>query len=151
MRQLRNLGWTLAGVLALALVLMSPSFGLAEGAKERVDKMVQSARESVTEISAAELKKLMEENKNLVIVDVREPGEFTDGHIKGSDLIPRGLLEWTLTGKYDNPDTPIVFYCAVGGRSALTTKLAKDLGYTNVKNLRGGFQEWADAGFEVQK
>lgn len=151
MRKFRNSGWTPAGVLTLALFLISPSLVLAEGAKERVDQMVQDARKSVTEISAPELKKLMEENKNLVVVDVRENGEYNAGHIKGAHLIPRGLLEWNLTSKYDNPDTPIVFYCAVGARSALTTKLAKDLGYTNVMNLRGGFKEWENAGFEVQK
>lgn len=136
--------------LFIALVL-NPSPVMATAAKDRVKQMVKEARASVPEISAKELKELMDKEENLLLIDVRVPGEYLSGHIQGAKLMPRGLLEWTLPGKYKDSDAPIVFYCLVGARSALAAKLAKDLGYSNVKNFRGGLKEWKKAGYKVQK
>ena len=55
---------------------------------------------------------------------------------------------------YHNPefrkDRPIILYCASGGRSALSGRVLKDMGYENVHNL-GAFKDWAESGGEVEK
>jgi rhodanese-related sulfurtransferase len=136
--------------MALAFfITIYPFTGSSHGSDPKVEKMVKDARASVTEISAKKLKSMMDKGEKFVLIDVREKDEFDAGHIKGADHIPRGILEWALTGKYKDKNTPIVFYCRVGARSALSTKLAKELGYTNVKNVRGSIKEWTEAGYEV--
>ena len=47
-------------------------------------------------------------------------------------------------------DRPVILYCASGGRSALSGKVLKDMGYEKVYNL-GGFKDWAESGGEVEK
>ena len=96
------------------------------------------------------------ERDKCVIIDVREESEvFNLGIIKNAIHIPRGLLEFKLSpNSQNNPvkiddDTNILVYCAGGYRSALGAKSLYDLGFMNVFNI-GGFQEWIDAGGEIQ-
>jgi len=50
-----------------------------------------------------------------------------------------------------DPSTPVVLYCQTGLRSLLAAKALKDLGYSNVINLQGGYQKWAQSGLPVIK
>ena len=75
------------------------------------------------------------------LVDVREPNEWEIVHLDGARLIPRGQLPdrlSELTGA-----RRLVVYCRTGGRSSQATRLLLDLGFTNVRNLRGGITAWA--------
>jgi len=137
----------------VAVLAMALNFGIIHAEQSKalslVNKRVSEARAAITEISAKELKAMMDKKEKFVLIDVREKSEFQAGHIKGAKLIPRGLLEWVLTGRYKDLNTPIVFYCKTGARSAFSTKVAMELGYKNVKNLRGAIKEWTEAGYEI--
>jgi rhodanese-related sulfurtransferase len=91
----------------------------------------------------------------LVVVDVREPDEFAQGHIPGAIHIPRGWLEFKADPScpaYDERiarDTPVLVYCPFGGRSALAAAALQELEYTNVTNLEGGLAAWQDAGYAI--
>ncbi|MEA2031877.1 MAG: rhodanese-like domain-containing protein [candidate division Zixibacteria bacterium] len=110
---------------------------------EEIKQMVKASKKWLTEITPADLKKLMQRKNNLVIVDVREPKEFEAGDISGSVNIPRGLLEFKITKKYPNKSTNIVIYCKSGGRAALAAEALKDIKYKNVKSLAGGWEAWS--------
>ncbi|VAX17717.1 hypothetical protein MNBD_NITROSPINAE04-371 [hydrothermal vent metagenome] len=137
----------------VAVLAMALNFGIIHAEQSKaaslVNKRVSEARASITEISAKQLKAMMDKKEKFTLIDVREKSEFDAGHIKGAQSIPRGILEWVLTGKFKDPNTPIVFYCKTGARSALSTKVATELGYKNLKNLRGSIKEWTEAGYEV--
>jgi rhodanese-related sulfurtransferase len=76
------------------------------------------------------------------VLDVREPVEWTHGHIAGAVHIP--LME--LVQRLDEvPDGPTVVVCAMGGRSAQAVAYLAQQGH-DVVNLDGGMLEWADAG-----
>ena len=119
--------------------------------------------EALLEIANKEIKRLdFTESLNLikktesVIIDVREESEvLNQGLIKDAIHIPRGLIEFKLSpNSIDNPaninaDTNLLIYCAGGYRSALAAKTLLDLGFKNVFNL-GGYQEWIDAGGDIQ-
>ena len=79
-------------------------------------------------------------------LDVREADEFEQGTIPGSVFIPRGNLELSVEGKITDKDTPVIVYCAGGARSAFAAKSLADLGYTNVLNMSGGFNQWKNEG-----
>ena len=119
--------------------------------------------EALLEIANKEIKRLdFTESLNLikktesVIIDVREESEvLNQGLIKDAIHIPRGLIEFKLSpNSINNPaninaDTNLLIYCAGGYRSALAAKTLLDLGFKNVFNL-GGYQEWIDAGGDIQ-
>jgi sulfur dioxygenase len=80
--------------------------------------------------------------RELQVVDVREPDEFSGplGHIPGAMLRPLGGLAETAAGLAR--DKPIVTVCRAGGRSAQATLILKRLGFEHVANLAGGMLRW---------
>ncbi len=79
-------------------------------------------------------------------VDVREFDEFEQGAVPGAVFIPRGNLELQIDNRVPDKDRPLVVYCAGGVRSAFAAKTLRDLGYTNVVSMLGGFNKWKDDG-----
>ena len=94
--------------------------------------------------------------KRWLIVDVRDAPELAaGGKIRDAVHVSRGMLEFRADpdSPYHNPafqpDKTVLVYCASGGRSALSGKTLKDLGYRTVYNA-GGFKELADAGLDTE-
>ena len=94
------------------------------------------------ETTPVELKRQLDAGDDVFILDVREPNEYQINRISGSTLIPLGELP----RRYQelDPDRPIVALCKVGGRSAKAVDYLRSVGFTKVKNLRGGILEWID-------
>ena len=94
------------------------------------------------EITAVELKKKLDAGETPFILDVREPNEYQINRIPGSVLIPLGELP----RRYQElpKDREIVAQCKMGGRSAKAMDFLKSVGFTNVKNLKGGILDWVD-------
>ena len=111
------------------------------------DQLVALAKSEISEISAQELKQQVENGKQLTVVDVREREEWVQGHIPNSVFIPRGYLELQIEQNQPDRDAPVVVYCAGGVRSALAARNLKEMGYTNVISLIGGFNGWKNAGY----
>ena len=101
-----------------------------------------TAPASEWEITAGELKKRMDAGDKLFVLDVREPNEYQINRISGSTLIPLGELP----RRYQEIDREqeIVALCKMGARSAKATDFLRSVGFTRVKNLRGGILEWID-------
>jgi len=86
-----------------------------------------------------------------VIVDVREPEEWSAGHIPGAIHVPKSYLESRIEGAAPDRSDHVVLYCASGNRSAWAARtLIEDLGYEHVESMTGGFTLWKDRGYEVQ-
>ncbi len=104
----------------------------------------QTAGASVNdwEITPVDLKRRLDAGENLFVLDVREPNEYQINRIPGSTLIPLGELP----RRYQElpRDREIVTQCKMGGRSAKAQDFLKSVGFSNVKNLRGGILEWID-------
>ena len=113
--------------------------------------MLAEARQVIPEQGPQELKRRIDANEPLVLVDVRDPDEYRDGAIEPATNISRGFLEFRIGTAAADPKTPIVLYCQSGLRSMLAAKALHDLGYENVTNLQGGFQKWAQSGLPVMK
>jgi sulfur-carrier protein adenylyltransferase/sulfurtransferase len=86
-----------------------------------------------------------------VIVDVREPEEWSAGHIPGAVHVPKSYLESRIEGAVPDHEKHVVLYCASGNRSAWAARtLIEDLGYEHVESMTGGFTLWKDRGYEVE-
>jgi adenylyltransferase/sulfurtransferase len=94
------------------------------------------------EITPVELKRRMDAGDEMLILDVREPNEYQINRIAGSTLIPLGELP----RRYQeiDRDQEIVALCKMGARSAKAMDFLRSVGFTRVKNLRGGILEWID-------
>lgn len=84
------------------------------------------------------------------ILDVRETNEFAGGFIAGAVNVPIRSLVSQAAVLPQNPNEPIIVYCASGTRGNLVMAALGVLGYTNVKNLSGGIKAWQSAGYPVQ-
>ena len=94
--------------------------------------------------------------ESVTFVDLRDPRELDrEGMIPGAWHVPRGMLEFWI-----DPESPyakerfqsgdkFVFYCASGWRSALSARVAQEMGLENVSHISDGFNGWRKAGGEV--
>ena len=92
-------------------------------------------------ITAGQLKTAIDSGKRPVLLDVREPYEYSLCRLESSTLIPVEELD-TRLGELKR-DSEIVVYCHVGIRSASAVRLLRQAGFANVRNLQGGIDEWA--------
>ena len=121
-------------------------------------QLVEEANKTIETLSPQEVKSLMEK-KEITLIDVRDIRElWRDGTIENSKHIPRGMLEFWLdpnSSYYQEnkikDSKKMVFFCAMGFRSALATKALVDMGYKNVANANGGFDALKNAGLKIVK
>ena len=119
-------------------------------------KLVEEANKSIETLHPTEVKNLVEKDE-ITLIDVRDIRElWRDGTIENSKHIPRGMLEFWLdpssTYYQENKikeSKKMVFFCAMGFRSALATKTLIDMGFENVANADGGFTALKKAGLKV--
>ncbi len=94
----------------------------------------------------------------VLVVDVREPDEFAQGHLHGALNIPRGVLEGAADDSthYRHPRLckahaeQVLLYCKSGGRSALGAWALQQMGFERVYSLAGGVECWEAEGFELE-
>lgn len=103
----------------------------------------------VKDINAQELRTLLSAESAPVVVDVREPWEFAQGHVPGARLIPLGDLARRV-GELD-ANTPTVVVCASGSRSQSAAALLGQKGFKTIYNVRGGMLGWMRAGYAMEK
>lgn len=111
--------------------------------------LLAHARTEIPEVQVAELAERIAAGDAPLVVDVREQGEWDEGHVPGAVLVPRGFLESRIAG-VARPDQEVVLMCAGGNRSLLAGLTLQEMGFTNVKSLHGGFTRWKQAGNHVQ-
>jgi adenylyltransferase/sulfurtransferase len=94
------------------------------------------------EVSPKALKELIDDGREMVVLDVREPFEYEIAHINDAKLIPLAQL----AGRVNELDTarPIVVYCHTGQRSAQAVRFLNGLGFKKAKNLKGGIKAWGN-------
>jgi len=109
--------------------------------------LLSQAKSEIIEIDTAEAQQRIQAG-GVLVLDVREPDEFEQGALPGVLHIPRGHLEAQIEGRATDRAQEIVVYCAGGVRSAFAAKTLKELGYTNVLSMAGGFGKWKDEGRE---
>ena len=107
--------------------------------------LLSQAKSEIIEIDTADAQQRIQAG-GVLVLDVREPDEFEQGALPGVLHSPRGHLEAQIEGRATDRDQEIVVYCAGGVRSAFAAKTLKELGYTNVLSMAGGFGKWKDEG-----
>ena len=116
----------------------------------RFQQLVAAAKKNVTEISPEEAVKKLQ-NKEAVIVDVREQDEWDEGHIPNAVHMSRGTIELDIEEKVPDPSAMIICHCGGGGRSTLAAESLQKMGYKNVRSMAGGLKAWKAAGLPTTR
>lgn len=95
--------------------------------------------------------KLLNDNKEIIVLDIRTPKEFKAGHIKGAKNIDFFEDDFGLIIRKLDRDKVYLVHCASGGRSGKSLELFKALHFKSVYHLDDGFNGWAKAGKPVEK
>lgn len=121
-----------------------------------IKQLLEAANAAVPRITAAEAQRLIASG-GAIVVDVRDAPEVEkSGKVAGALHVSRGMLEFRADpdspyhDKHFSRDRPVIVYCASGGRSALSGKALKDLGYVEVYNL-GAFGDWVSNGGDIDR
>ncbi|BHH83804.1 rhodanese-like domain-containing protein [Desulforhopalus sp. 52FAK] len=141
----------LASILSVFVAASSFAAELNDPAQILKNK-ITAAKQNIQTIDSKTLRNWLDaDEKEFVLLDVREPGEVNAGKIEADDYlsIPRGLVEFQFTKKVKDLNKPIVVYCLKGARGVLATQSLKELGYTQVFNLDGGVLAWIEQGHPV--
>ena len=144
----------LSAILILSVAIIPTVQADVAGIKGGKQLQAEVAKH-VKNISTIELKKLLADDPEVALIDIRLPSEIKSmgGAIKAQQNvnIPRGWLEWRATNVALDKDTPIVVYCGANVRSPLAADTLMKMGYTNVKNYSDGYVGWKRAGLPTAK
>lgn len=100
------------------------------------DELIEMARKSST--------------SDMLILDVRSPEEFAEGHIKNAVNISHGEMSRNFMSILEFQDKPVVVYCRSGRRASIAEAILRDKGFTQVKHLAGDMNEWVEAELPVE-
>jgi phage shock protein E len=87
----------------------------------------------------------------LVVLDVRTPAEYEEGHLPGATLVDLNAPDFADRLAELDPDVPYLLYCRSGNRSAQARAMMEQLGFADVADVDGGIVAWADAGLPVER
>jgi rhodanese-related sulfurtransferase len=121
-----------------SLVLGTLLIAAQSGAQASTAVTLEAARDAIDKSST-------------VVIDIREPGEQTDGVAKGALLIPMGQLEKRLGDITKSKDQPVILICQTQNRSAKVADQLSAAGYTQISYVKGGMREWAARGWPTVK
>ena len=108
----------------------------------------KASKDNSTLVTPEELSLKQEES---ILIDVRTPREFEQGHLENSiniNIAERSFKEEV--GKLDRSQ-PVYVYCKVGGRSAKAARILQEMGFEEVYDLEGGIRNWERSGMKVVK
>jgi len=113
--------------------------------------LVAEAKQQIEEISLEQAESAIQAAD--LLLDVRDGDEYRQSHIPHATHVSRGTLEFKFSSDpaLANRDMKIVLYCKTSGRSALSAKALKDMGYLHVQSIEGGLDAWQEAGKPITK
>jgi rhodanese-related sulfurtransferase len=126
-------------------------------------QLVAEAKAAIKEVDIQALALALKQHAQAVLIDVREPAEYSQQHINGAVNYPRGVLEMNI---HNHPKVaasgcepqdalqqlsqqPVYLICRSGGRSALAAESLQRMGFSQVYSVAGGMQAWLDAQMPV--
>lgn len=135
-------------LLATSLLVSS---SLIAGQAES-EKLITEAKVQAGEMAPKQLKEMLDADKKVIVMDVREENQRAEGEIYAPSTIAitRGNLEFEVLNKIKDKNALIVTYCRGGSRGALAAQTLKKLGYVNATNLKGGLKGWAEEGYPIE-
>src|SRR3989344_414635 len=109
--------------------------------------MFDPGTNSIKSISVEDVKKSLGEGEDILLVDVRTPGEYEKAKITGSINIPLDEIPRKAESLFPDKNRKIYVYCLSGSRSEIVAKLLSELGFKNVFDTKNGLLAWRSKGY----
>jgi len=113
-------------------------------------RLVDDAKRRIPEISVEETRSRFAKEKDIRFIDVREDNEWNVGHAVGAMHIGKRIIERDIEAHVPNKSDTLILYCGGGYRSALAADALRQMGYSRVFSMAGGWRAWNEAGGEVE-
>lgn len=127
--------------IAMACMTITGCISQSNAKEGNMEMQTESSKAQYTQISQDEAMKLMETEKDYIIVDARTEGEYADGHIPNAINIPNESIGEEEIPALPNKDQLILVYCRSGNRSRQASEKLAQKGYTRVMEF-GGINTW---------
>jgi rhodanese-related sulfurtransferase len=114
-------------------------------------KLVNEAKSRVKQTDIAGYKKMLDDGTRAVLIDVREDNEWAAGHAAGAVHLGKGVIERDVETAIPEKGAKLVLYCGGGFRSALAADALRQMGYTDVISLDGGWGAYQKSGLPIEK
>ena len=111
--------------------------------------IVNTAKQRVREVTVDDVKQMLDDKADFLLIDVREDNEWAKDHLPAAVHLGKGIIERDVEQRVPDLATPLVLYCGGGFRSALAADALQRMGYTNVASMDGGIREWRDKGLPL--
>ncbi len=118
------------------------------GQKQKEGSDDQSTGSKISLISPTELNKV---NKDILLIDVRTPGEYASGHLENSVNIDYKADNFKELIAALDTNQDVYVYCKVGGRSNNSAKMMEKMGFKKIYDLEGGILQWEKEDFKIIK
>ena len=113
-------------------------------------EIVRDAKSRVEETNVDAVKRMLDRDQGLYLVDVREDHEWAAGHLPTAVHLGKGIIERDIENAIPDKDATIVLYCGGGFRSALAADALSRMGYKRVISMDGGFTGWRESGYPLE-
>jgi molybdopterin/thiamine biosynthesis adenylyltransferase/rhodanese-related sulfurtransferase len=110
--------------------------------------LLRQVKEEIGEATPEAVRKRLDGGDKLSLLDVREQEEVENGIVPGARTLSRAHFESRVEDVLPDKEAEVVVYCASGVRSVFAAKTLKDLGYSKVSSMSGGFTRWKDLGYD---
>ena len=138
-------------VILFLFLMTAALFSCKEEKKEVPAEEIKQPVLTVNEKITAEDFKSKTADQQVTLIDVRTPKEFSEGHIDNAKNIDFYDDNFLSDMQKLNKDEPLYIYCRSGGRSGKAAQQLKDLGFTEIYDLKGGFIDWQKNDFPSVK
>ena len=122
--------------IILVIIILGGSILIFNRKNKNIEK-----EETIKYVSMDEIVKIMDENKDYIILDVRTIEEYKEGHIPNAICIPNETIGEGIIKELPDKEQLILIYCRSGNRSKQAAEKLKKLGYTNLVEF-GGIKDW---------
>lgn len=130
-------------IIAVGFLLVLPACSPAQSSEVKSSSHTTETQATIiSHVSAVEAGILLEENKDLIVLDVRTPGEYQSGQIAGAINIDFRGADFADNLKTLDPSKEYLIHCRSGGRSTKSLKTFEQLNFTNIIHLDGGINAW---------
>ncbi|MBB6445146.1 rhodanese-like domain-containing protein [Bacillus benzoevorans] len=130
---------TTFAILIVCSMLMLAACGSAVTSSENSDGKLYE------DVNVKHAKELIDKNE-VVVIDVRTEAEYKEGHIPNATLIPEDEIDNRMEDL--DKDTSYLMVCRSGNRSSNASEMLAKSGFTHIKNMKGGMNEWT---YEIEK
>lgn len=134
------------------ILLLAPCMALA--AALLLTACTTTEADGITEVTATKAKELVDQRRgqpDFIILDIRTPGEFKQGHIEGAVNIDFYGNDFKAKLKALDKDKTYLLHCRSGNRSGHSLSLFNELGFKDIFHMSRGIRDWNDNHFPVVK